>query len=113
MAVMTWRDVFQVHRKIRAAYVEAGKVKSMLFSQDRRRSRTNYRSGDTLYFCFSKASPEVLQILSHLKVGDTFTVYEKVAPDSWNDLGCHQCMFIGDGMDSLKRQSFIVAVRPS
>ncbi|KAB0667523.1 hypothetical protein F6V25_02150 [Oryzomonas japonica] len=111
VAVMKWQEVFQIHRKIRAAYVEEGQLKSMLFSLDRRRKRFNYRKGDTLCFCFYKAAPETAQILSSLRIGANFRVFEKVAPDTWNDLGSHTCIFVGDGKDAANRDSLVIEVR--
>jgi hypothetical protein len=112
VAELTWQEVFQVHRKIRAAYFEAGKVKSMLFSQDRRRKRINYKKGDTLCFCFFESALEVKQTLSQLHVGDIFKVYEKVAPDTWADIGNHKCVSIGEGKDAANRAALVVEVEP-
>jgi len=111
---MKWKDVFKAHRQIRAVYFEDSKLKSVLFSPDRRRKRHNFKQGDTIYLCFyrSSKSSAVRQILSLLKVGDSFTVYEKTSPDCWVDAGLHECTEIKDGVDRLNRKSLVLTIKP-
>ncbi|MDA8428111.1 MAG: hypothetical protein M0T70_02540 [Geobacteraceae bacterium] len=111
---MTWNEVFEVHRKIAAVYFGGGKIKSMLFSQDKRRNRHHYKVGSTLYFCFdsSKNSSEIRLVKTVLEAGDVFRVFEKIAPDVYEDAGLHICKSIGDGVDDLKRPSLVVTVEP-
>lgn len=111
---MKWQEVFEVHRKIGAVCFEDDKLKSVLFSTDIRRKRQNYRKGDTIYLCFDRdsKSSEIGQITRALKVGDTFTVYEKTSPDCWIDAGQHQCIEIKDGVDVRDRKSLVLAIKP-
>mgnify|MGYP006943735153 CR=1 FL=1 len=107
-------EVFKQHRKIGVVYFEHKKLKSVLFSLDKRRRRKSYRDGDTIYLCFdenSKKYSEVKHIISWLKIGDVFTVYEKVSSDFWTNAGMHVCVDIGEGLDAENRQSFIVKVK--
>lgn len=112
--MMTWKDVFKVHRKIGAVYFEEKKLKSVLFSLDKRRNRHNYKIGNVYYLCFNNdgKSSEVSLILSLLKVGDIFTVYEKVSPDCWKHAGLNACTSIKEGNDPVNRKSIIVTVEP-
>lgn len=111
---MKWKEVFKVHRKIRVTYFEDNKLKSVLFSKDKRRKRQNFRQGDTIYLCFDRKSKSenIKQLLSLLNVGDSFKVYEKTSPDSWIDAGLHECTEIRDGVDKFDRKSLIVAIKP-
>src|ERR1039457_1410218 len=111
---MSWNEVFKVHRLIRATYFEDFKIKSMLFSLNKRRSRHNYKEGNTLYCCFDNRmnSQEMNLIFSSLAVGDVFIVYEKIAPDSWDNSGLHVCSSIKEGTDASNRKSLVVMVEP-
>lgn len=112
--MLKWKEVFKVHRKINALYFENKKLKSALFSLDKRRNRHNYTIGNTLYLCFNDSSQslEVKLILSSLKVGDVFTVYKKASPDYWIDAGPHVCTGIKKGNDAADRKSIIVVAEP-
>ncbi|WP_306537394.1 hypothetical protein [Geobacter sp.] len=111
---MKWQEVFKVHRKIGAVYFEENKLKSVLFSPDKRRKRHNFRQGDTIYLCFdhNSKSSEVGQILTLLKVGNSFTVYEKISPDCWLDAGLHECAAIKDGVDESGKKSLVIMINP-
>ena len=111
MKTLTWQEVFEVHRQIRAIHFENGKIKSMLFSTDGRRNRINYKKGKSLFFCFIQNAAEAGKIANTMKVGDELTVYEKLAPDVWVNIGKHKCVNIGNGKDKLNRDSFVVEVK--
>lgn len=111
---LKWKEVFKAHRKRNALYFEGKKLKSVLFSLDKRRNRHNYKDGNSFYLCFDGDSPssKIRLVLSSVKVGDVFTVYEKISPDYWIDAGLHLCAGIKEGNDTAHRKSLIVIVEP-
>lgn len=107
---LNWYDVFALHRGIKALYFEGGKIKSLMFSLDRRRLRLNEVHGDQLLFYF----PDDFEydLLEKVKEGEPFIVYRKISPDRWQNAGLYKVKSIGQGIDSLKRPSFILTVIP-
>lgn len=112
---MKWIDVFKRHRKIAPVYEKNGELESLIFSLDYRRSRINWKEGDCLYLCFRPNVPlrTISPLVKALETKKPVTVFRKISPDNWEELGLHRVVEQTRGKDALGRDSIVFAVSPA
>ncbi len=112
---MKWIDVFKRHRKVAAVYEKNGELESLTFSLDYRRSRINWEEEGRLYLCFHPDVPRrtISPLVKALETKKPVTVFRKVSPDSWEEIGLHRVVEQMTGKDALGRDSIVFAVSPA
>ena len=108
---LSWVDVRKVHRQPRSLNFKEGRIKSLMFSLDRRRYRLNEVRGDELLFYF----PDDFQydLLKKVKEGEPFIVFRKVTPNKYFNAGLYKVKKISKGMDKRGKPSLILSVIPN
>lgn len=112
---MDWNEVLERHRVISAINSENGKIKSILFSLDYRRKRTNETDGEKLLLFFPHDSKiqGIKYIENAISEKTLFNVYRKISPDNWIDAGKHRVVNKKEGCDSQGRESIIYTIIPA
>lgn len=111
---MKWHSIFKIHKTISAVGTEDGVLKSLLFSLDNRKKRTNEKKGNKLYFFFpsSHRKNDIEALKEAIKTKKVIPVYYKIAPDNWENLGEHIVEKCFNGNDSFGRESIVFVVSP-
>jgi len=110
---MKWDEVFRQHKKMGAIFKEGKVLKSLIFSEDRRRARLNEAKGNELLFCFSPSMMKNdLDAMQKAKIEKTkIRVFRKFGPDDWKDIGFHQITEFKTGVDRRGEISYIFLLK--
>jgi hypothetical protein len=110
---MKWDEVFRQHKKVGAIFTDGKILKSLIFSEDKRRARLNESKGNELVFYFPpsmrKNDLDAMQKAKNEKT--KVRVFRKFAPDDWKDIGFHQIIEFKTGVDKRGDRSLIFLLK--
>jgi hypothetical protein len=111
---MKWAEVFEKHKKISPIHTEDTILKSLSFSNDRRRTRRHKADGENLYFHLTPSHPkrDIEALKSAMASGLRVPVYKKISPNKWEDIGLHIVKKYFERTDDLGRPSLVFLVSP-